>query len=362
MKHPFYSSLTFPFQRPEAKKLYDHLLSLISEPGLIDGVYKQSMPVVTPINPTQNIPIIWSFVLDEICKTSNFASFCSILRSNYYNVPTLLEILDEIDKARSMIYNRIFSGDIYVLDCESQRDVFEAITSDSNTRFLLVKGPSKSGKSWLRHILINQARERGITITYLRKGMIVTVEDAIERIFSALGENINTVLPVDTRSVAWYRSVCNKLLEIASKNNKKAWLIIDDLGYSLDQSTGEKTPLLPETVRLFFEQLAMNFIDPAFSQYFRLIMIDYAENVVPISWENSMYTTIQSREDSIQQNHIQDFLVDWLESKEKVMTPEGVKTAVNEIMGDVENRAVELSHLSRLGRIYQCLSDKLLTL
>jgi hypothetical protein len=149
------------------------------------------------------------------------------------------------------------------------------------------------------------AEDKGAISVYLCEGMVATVDDVVAFLFGMLDAS-EKIPPHTSTEEAWYLTVCLKLKEIASAKQQPVWIAIDDLGRDPDG----KQLLFPE-VQKFCDHFALCMTNPAFSRWFRLLLIDYPEGPVPARWKNDFWREVRISSADIQLEHVIEALQAW---------------------------------------------------
>lgn len=352
MEHPFFNAIAFPWHRPEAQTLHEILAQRINKKAEIELLYRKSQNSLPSLNLDVTPKLLWAEVLENLTKSKGLEAFCNLLKNEDPQTAGIIQLIENATPASEV---KIFNDHIFILDCENHRQAISDCTSDLIAKVLLIRGGAKSGKSHCRYILEEIARQKNVTVVYLSSDMIATLEEAIVSICSALGTSTDRIPPQLSTDDAWYRTVCMKLQEIATAQKKKIWIVVDDLGYN-EKDGG---PLLDPKIRMFFEQFALYFMNPAFKEYFRLMLINYAEQNVPSKWKAEMWAEERTDEKHIQKSHIEDFIKYWTQHKKINILEQNLNTLATDVMDRTQNPPQQLEGLSRLERINRILTSKL---
>jgi hypothetical protein len=215
---------------------------------------------------------------------------------------------------------------------------------------LLVRGDRKSGKTWSRHLFEQAAREQDARVTYLFEGTVGTVEEVFEKLFGLL--QAPELLPEtpDTSSVAWHRRVCRCLRQAAEKHGRRLWIAVDDLGPGPDGVT----PLLDEEIKSFFDQFALELLDPAMHQWFRLLLIHYPDGPVPTRWEDELWSEDRTRPEDIDPAAVARVVREWLTDHNRQLPEDEVLNVAKQVVASAAQAPLE-----RLPSIQSALMDKL---
>jgi len=358
MDHPFYDSVRFPFHLAEGKKLHDLLVQLYNTSPPIQIKYSQVAAGLPPVNWAAPANAVWFDALNNIAASGFVEKLLQLVRQDFPGNQALTDLLAAIETAKPISEKKLMSDTLFVLDCEEQRRAIRKAVSDDNPGVVLIRGKKKSGKSHCRYIFKAVAEMKGATMVYLYEGMVVTEHDAIKSLFSALGEPAASIPPRENSSSdAWYIDVCNKLREIAQeKNDKKIWIVVDDLGYADEEM---KVPKMAGEIRKFFEQFSVFLLDPSFYKYFRLLLIDYSETSVPTRWKDDLWSEVFTDEANIKQSHVEDFLREWKANKAARIYDEDIQSMAADILARADQPEQPLKKYSRLRRIHLMLETKI---
>jgi len=355
MEHPFFDNVAYPWNRSDAQELH-RLLVLTELPYAgIDLVYKKCAEGLPPLTMPANATNLWKEVLTNLSAKGALRALLIQVSIQFAASDPIMKAVNAIQLAKPAVDIKFVSTEIFILDCEIHREAISKMTSDAIAKTVLVRGLPKSGKSHCRHLLKSVADEKGAEMLYICDGLVATVEEAIESIFSSIGygpENIPTKV---TTNDAWYRTVCNKLKSLAGE--KKLWIAVDDLGYiDGDPSLG---PILDTKIREFFEQFALFMLDPSFAKRFRLLLINYSEIVVPTKWKAQMWTETRTDEKNIQTIHVEEFLKEWSAYSGINIIEQELKQLAVQVIEQADELTPEMSQLCRLERIHTILDLKI---
>ncbi len=353
MDHPFFDAVAYPWDREEARQLHKLLTEILKKNGDIENMYAKCRAGLPPLTLPANADELWREALQQLTIQSCLQKLFELIRNQFPSTPAILNVIIAIETARPSYEIKIFNTDIFILDCDKHRQAIKNSTSDIAAKALLVRGDPKSGKSHCRYILQSIARDKGAEVVYLYDGIITTLQEAIENIFSALGAGSDKIPQQLSTDEAWYKAVCIKMKELATAQNKKIWIVADDLGYI------NGGPILDTRIRMFFEQFTLFLQDSSFSKFFRLMLINYAEPTTPTKWKSHMWTEVKANENDIQQNHVEDFLKDWAAFQKITILEQDLKAVAGEIIEQSQNPPEGIIGHSRLERIHEILTLKL---
>jgi hypothetical protein len=304
--HPFFDVPIYPWARPDAQDMHRTLSRFIKQSIDIELHYEASGGT-TPLTPQLAPHRAWKEVLDLLATAKVLPRLCDRILADQQLVaahPAVQAVCDAKDLATEIVLPQ----EILFLDRKNLRNELETLSQPSASRALLVRGPSGAGKSWTEELIKTVAADRGVSNVYLYEGTVSVVRDVVDELFTALGDS-SKVPPVDETDPAWYRRVCLKLQELASQRKVFLWVVADDLGEY------EGGPRLDREIRAFFNQFALHMANPAFAQWFRLILIDYPDGPVPTKWR--AWSEDRPDENEVDQVVIAEYLIAWAKTKQK---------------------------------------------
>jgi hypothetical protein len=293
---PFARPGPFPYHRAEGRALHETLVRDVHEPGQIDQLVRSAAPSLPPLNPTLPIDEMWRQGLTSVARAGALATLCERLCEVAW-APAVQEAARAMLAVRPAVERHIHGGRVVVDRTElreaigllgDQNDGFESI------KVLLVRGGPRSGKSWSRHLFEQAARDHGAMITYLDQGAVATVDEVIRYLFALL-DCQDRIPGVTSTPDAWYRDVVTALRGAAAGRKTTLWIAVDGLGPGEDGVT----PLLDPSIREFFDVFALRMVDPAISQWFRLLLIHYPDGRVPTRWDNDLWREDRTDRDKV---------------------------------------------------------------
>jgi hypothetical protein len=335
MAHPFFEAGSYPWWiKPQASEFQRVLAVLYPQPGQIDAIYKSCAINPPPLFLGQAPDLIWHEALESLTPRGGLRNLCDVVRAEFEKIPqnakVFLGVFDAIDPIKTVI----FSEDLLVLDRKTFRAQLGELESEQSIkRVVLVRGGKFSGKSQGRYIFFEMAKAHGADAVYLCDGLVATVEEAIEKIFAALGKSSKDELQEKrTTDDAWYRAVCNRIHELASSAGRALWIAVDDLG-----STPEGAPMLDTKIKEFFDQFAFNMLNPAFQHWFRLLLIHYPEGPVPTRWKKGYWAEDRADEADVQQSDIAEALQTWARQKQRTIVEDELQGLAAKAITAAEN-------------------------
>jgi hypothetical protein len=229
------------------------------------------------------------------------------------------EAVRDVINAEPYTSQQILSESVLVLDRIALRSKLEKLESDTElVKVILVRGEPGSGKSHGRHLFLHVARKRGALTVYLSNGMVTKVNEVVTRLFSTL-EASDKIPKLDSTPDAWYEAVCSALLEATKRKQRPLWIAVDGFAGG---ATGK--PPFDTPVRDFFDHFALNLMDPAFGEWFRLMLIHYPDGPEPAKWESDFWTVDRTSVADIQQEHVVALIQNWLRAHDRKMLDDEV--------------------------------------
>jgi hypothetical protein len=307
MAHPIFDRTTYPFDRPEAKALYETLIDVVPQPKEIVEVFVsaggESGSLLTPQAPRD----LWRDALNGLAAANGIRKLCMEVLPGIHRLKqqTLLtNAIAAVVAAVPMAERRVIDG-VPVLDRQPLRDMVASLESDLALRVLLVRGGPKTGKTHGRLVFLAAAEEAGAASVYLYAPQVATVADVIWYLFDAL-DAADELPECDTTGPAWYAEVCRRLGTVARRRERVLWVAIDDLAASEDGA-----PLLDPEIAAFCQQFVLQMPNPAFGKWFRLMLIHYPDGAVPTRWLRDVWAEDRPEVGSVQQEHVEAFLLEW---------------------------------------------------
>jgi hypothetical protein len=334
--------------------LYNELLTVINSWNAIDLIYRQcaaNLPFLTDGIPPGEL---WREAINNLASHGALRRLCELVLERGLHQRVHAAVQAVID-AQDPTEVRIISNNLLVLDRGTLRQQLASLVPDDTpVKVLLVRGSRRSGKSHSRYLFELAARDRGAKPVYAYAGIIGTVDEAILQLFTAL-EASKEIPPSHTSEDAWYRVVCFKLLELASSKGRPLWIVVDDLGLDDDGQ-----PLLDTAVRRFYEQFALNMLDPQFRQWFRLMLIHYPDGPTPTKWREEFWVEDRTSDVDINQQDIVHAVQSWSLQHGRNIVEEELTRLANEVIAQAEARvAANQNTVPRLRHIHNVLTETL---
>lgn len=351
MAHPFFETVAYKADLPEAKELERVLNDAYRTSQPIDAIYRKCSSQLPALNLNQPPGFIWKEALDNLIRNGLMRKLCEMVRDASPGNPDILKTIQAvIDAVGPEKLVRLRSG-MLILNRKTFREQLEKLESPQSTVSVqLVRGVAKSGKSHGRHLFFEMAKNNGAKGIYIRRSLVSTVEQAANMIFSTLGVS-NAVPPLgDTTKVAWYQNICLAILARAEEARITAWIAVDDLG---PDPQGE--PLLDPEIRMFFEQFAAYMSTPQFQERFRLLLIHYPEGDVPTHWLDEFWQEDRTSATDLTREDVIAALREEVKRQGRSMLEDDYKTEADRVI----TIADELSPVERLKSIFSSVTSKL---
>lgn len=361
MAHPFFDALTYPLDRPDARRLRTVLTQAISVPQRVNSLYNECLGGLPPLALLGNpVDVIWTEALGNLTAHHVLKVLLDKIAADAtLQAPEIQQaVRDVINAEPAASQQQIISETVLVLDRVALRGKLAKLESDTElVKVILVRGDPDSGKSHGRYLFHHVANTRGALFVYLRDGMVFTVNDVVKRLFSTL-EASDKIPPRDAPPEAWYITICADLLEATKSKKRPLWIAMDSLGLGPDGA-----PLLDKQIRDFFEQFALNMMDPAFAEWFRLMLIHYPDGPEPAQWEADFWTADRTSATDIKEEHVIDLLQKWLDAHDRKMHEDEVAELAKEVIakGDAPDEP-GVPPLPRLRRIHNAMMELIATL
>lgn len=323
MAHPFFDSSEYPWHREDAQELFAKLLGFYDMAPKIQAVYEDCKDGPTTVHLAQEPDLIWREVLRKLCKQGRIEKLCERVLAEYQK--GFHEVVEKVTHAVDDIRETVLDEGVLVLDRDGFREHLQDLKLDENPKkVLLVRGGPQSGKTHCRHLFQKLAVSVGAVPVYLNSGFASTLEEVLGELFSTLGEDMPGNLPLNnqanTSAAACHRIVCQKLMKIASEKNKVLWVAMDDLGASPDGA-----PLIESTVKAFFDDFTLRMVNPAFSRWFRLLLIHYPEGNLPTKWDKDVWGEDRPDPAHVQHPEVEAVVKAWLRKHDRVLEDAKIK-------------------------------------
>jgi len=328
MPHPFFDGIAYPWKREDARAFHRALYTAVSNSGDIEEFFKAAGPGLSPL--TQGIPPdrIWREALDKLVSGQRLADLCTLLLADA-DIAAIHDQVRAIQNARDPIEEVVLSGEQIFVNRQQLRDKLQLLASSETRRVLLVRGGAKSGKSWTAHMTAELARTMGEQCIYLFEGLIYTIDDVLDQLFTTLGDPKGVPDRLETED-AWFRKICPRLQALSAKNEQVSWLVIDDLGG------------LDSLIRKFVDQIVLSMANPSFAKWFRVVLIDYpdaqpgtAGRGVPTKWRD---VWDEDRPDvmHVDTTALETFILRWAARKKKQIGQAEAQKLATEVIAAVD--------------------------
>lgn len=304
MAHPFFDTDKYPWDREDGRALHRKLYELITKPGDISMILRECSGDLEPLK--EDAPkAMWQDLLDSVAAAMLLKTLGQRLRARPY--PAVHAAFAAVEGAAGDVPDPVSQEDrpfrpkpIFV-DRKDLRATLRSLAAPDTSEFvLLVRGEPDSGKSWTRYIIQQYAAEAGQDCTYLGQGLVSSPKQAMSAILAQLG---GTVSESFTTEAAAYQNACIEMQRLAEHRKKGSWIIMDDLG------PGENGPRVDPALRDLFDQVALYMKNPAFSRWFRLILIDYPDGPEPENWD--AFLEEKTACNDLQKPDVAKFLLRW---------------------------------------------------
>lgn len=323
MPHPFFDAPTYPWHLAAAQALHRALYQGQPTYARIVLAYQACGPNLPPLNQT-SADIVWKDALDVLASAQLLRKLCEVILAS----PELRAAHDRVREVESLpdpLQEPLLAQDIVFVDRKRLRSELTKVSAtNSPHRVLLVRGPSGSGKTWSQNLVADLTTALGCTCVYVFAGVVSTVEEVVEQLFTALGDG-GAVPPQLETEDAWFRKVCVKLQDLAQRKSTTVWVVADDIGEYPDG------PRLDPRIRRFFDQFALAMANPAFARWFRLVLLDYPDGKVPTRWRSFWVEDRPAIED-VTEEPVKEFLLGWARRNKKQLEAEKATAFAAEIL------------------------------
>jgi hypothetical protein len=316
--HPILRPGPFALWRPEAERLHRELYSTITDPLLIRKLYHGCAEDLLPLNVGQAPDRIWLEALEALSVAGLLPKLAELL-GRQPRMPTVAAAVAEVIAAQPLMRQNVISAGVLVLDRQKLRDGLDLLAVDDRSeKVVVVRGQPKSGKTRGRYLFELAAKDHGATPVYLCMGIVVTLDNVLRKLFGQYQAR-NRIPPKDNSTPdAWYREISYELHDLAVEQRRKLWIAVDDLGVGPDGG-----PLLDLEIRGFFEQFALQLLDPAVHHWFRLMLINYPDGRVPTEWPLELWIDERTAESDITEADVVALVRRWAAGRDRArMTDE----------------------------------------
>lgn len=325
MAHPFFDAVAYPWHRADADEFHKALWKSVPLPDRIDVLYKRCGAGLAPLPLTLAPDLIWKNALQQLTAAHKLRDFCDIVGQEKA-LEGIVPIVQNVIAAETAVYQvvlkRGLNGERAFLNRRSLRAGLERISpGDSTVGVLLVRGEPRSGRTWTCHLVESIAAELGEgPVLSIYDGNVIDVNSTLRKVFGALNKTKEAIPKQNTSPNAWYLECLQTLQEIAAEraNSRKSrlWIVVDDLGET------ESGPKLDGEIRHFFDQFVLQMGDATFSQYFRLVLIEYPRGPVPTKWKKGFWLEDDTQSCPPKAEDVADFLLQWGQYSNKALPAE----------------------------------------
>jgi hypothetical protein len=358
MIHPILRPGPYPFWREEANLLYRRLFQRFADQQVIARLYNSCAENLRPLNIGQGPDVVWQQALQELALAGLLTRLIEVVTAEG-PLGVVAEAIDAVTAAPPLLATRIVSTEVLVLDRQPLRDWLDLLGPDTApAKVVLVRGLPKSGKTHSRYLFELAARDQGADPLYLSAGMVATVEEAVLWLFSNLGATEDAIPEGDSTQNAWYLKVSLALLRWLSGRDKPAWIAVDDLGPGPDG-----VPLMDEQIRMFFERLAVQLLNPTARRWLRLMLIHYPDGPTPTGWQRELWCEDRPNEAGIGPDDIVALIRDWATGRDQAqLTDDHLRDIAANLLAAASTAAAGPDPQPRLQALHDALAAKLRTL
>ena len=327
--HPFFDVVAFPWHRKDAQEFHRQLVDGIRAFADIDFLYTKSATGL-PGLPTMLTDAVWRLVLDNLTTARALRTLCDLI----FKDPRWVTVRDSataIVEAQSLTEAPILGSDAYLfLDRKRLRvHLSDLAVPESAFRVLIVRGESGSGKSWTAKLIETFAIGCGDLCAYLFDGTITTVPEVVSQLMAVLGSDEE--IPQLESEDAYFRKACIRLLERASNQKRRYWIIVDDLGTDRDGG-----PRLDPSIKRFFDHFTLQMANPALGRWFRLVLLHYPDGTLPTKWKQGVWKEDRTSCTDVDALTIEEFLDRWGKATKKQLAEEERKRLAEGVVTKVE--------------------------
>lgn len=356
MGHPFFDASTFPSWREDAKAFVGALLEVCRaqaagfEVSWLITIYKRCSANLPLIAVAGVLPArVVEDVLQQLVVARVFKAFCEELLTSA-GLGAVHERVRAVVRAEGATETTQLSEKVLFLDRESLRARLDVIAAGGNEGVLLVRGEPGSGKSWTRRLVEHVAKSQNDECIYLGRNHVGTVGDVLRDLFNAIaGRAVPESL---TTPHAAYRDMCSDLLGVAQAQQKRWWIIADDLGVR------DNADLMDRRIREFFEQFVVHMTSPVFRQRFCLVLLDYPEGK-PTKWEDDVWIEDRTAVSDIRAPVVAEFLAHWTARKGLNAAPEEFPALADGVLARAEAAREKARREGRAFVFLRCVHDEL---
>lgn len=347
MPHPFFDAVRFPWHRDEAQAVHKALYQAVGQPPGFAALYAHCGPNLKPLTPGLAADDAWHEILDYLTFARRLDTLCQTVLG-MVNLLAVHPAITAIQNARDLLIDEpTLPNDLVFVDRKPLRlELQKLVSVTASQGVLLVRGPSGSGKSWTELLVADLATSLGARCIYIFEGLVSTVDEVVAQLFTLLDEPQAVPPRLETED-AWFRKVCLDLQALGQKHEVVSWIIADDLG------SDANGPRLDPMIRRFFDQFALTMANPAFAQWFRLVLLDYPEGDVPTKWKANVWVEDRPTEQDLTHDRIVEFLRARAERMQKQIADDRARKFAVDILTKVDSpQPVGAQSKPRLRRLH----------
>ncbi|MBL7259237.1 hypothetical protein [Paractinoplanes lichenicola] len=342
MNHPYFGGVEFPWWRADAQRLLSVLTVVASDKAEIENLYLRCAKGLTRLTPSR-ADLMWIEALNNLAAAGALERLCDLFLARTLAAEARAAF-EQVRSARPEADQPPAEPGPIVLDRTNLRQQIQRLTPGSAAlKVLVVRGDPGSGKSHGRYLFEQAARGQNAQPVYLCADIVANLDEVLHELFGALKATSEIPAAGDTTSSAFHKRVWLRLREIADREKRALWIAIDDLGNAPDGG-----PLLEGEIRQFFDQLVLQFVNPPYRDWFRLMLIHYPDGKVPSKWRREMWTEDRTSADDVRSEHVAEELRAWYQRHGQTVVEEEIDT----LAADIVARSGKLSDDDRLRRIH----------
>jgi hypothetical protein len=209
------------------------------------------------------------------------------------------------------------------LDRRPLRLALAALVSPGRTSTIVVRGPTRSGKTFTAELIRHVADQLHDKFAHVASASTAGVSSTVERILAQLGEADYKVERIVSPDSHWYNQQCTRILAAADKATaERCWVVIDRMGND-GAATVDFCDYLVEAAATSITKL-------------RVVLLGYPRSAAPdtvpghaVEWEDLSYGHVV-------ESDVLDF-VEWL-YREIVQKPLTNSALASEVQGIIAGR------------------------
>jgi hypothetical protein len=339
--HPILDSVNYKWAEPKAAELYKLLRKAFpdAQKKEADTLYQMSGTDLPELNRNQQNADFWKDLLENLAANSCLRRFCELIQDRGKPKP-LMDVLKGIFEMQAVAQLKVIDN-ASVFDRMNLRNKLEALADPgSNIRVLIVRGEKQSGKSHGRLLFLSVAKENQGTPVLLKKGQVNVLEDVLLALFTHIGgltqkaadciADMNKNKTPDTTDNACLKILCDEFLKGVLEKKVNLWIAMDNLGKEGDAF------LLPEEIKLFFDQLVLKLSSLSYLDHVRLMLIDYPEGDTPPGWEELMWQEDRTSHTDVDVTHVIEVIEFWCLKKKKQVHKDEIIEKAKSIVKEAE--------------------------